>query len=263
MISPSFFISPLSYSPPIPLPTSPLSLFLPHISTWAPSCWRCACSVIWVMWTPLGGRRRGSTPPRCLPPHPPAPRRESRPCSQAQEAPRWTPRASPVCSTHLCCFTGFWTRTCTSPGFSLMSLLWHLSYPPGINKGLSYLSLSYLILSPLPTLSPLSPPPRVRSSPLKQSPGYQVDLVVQLVWVSGEPPPADHQPGPQLLLWPVSRRSSSLCLTLSHPVSLCLLLSVRHTQSLSNTLSLYNANLAKTFSSLPHLKATHCVHVVS
>lgn len=29
---------------------------------------------------------------------------------------------------------------------------------------------------------------RVRSSPLKQSPGYQVDLVVQLVWVSGEPP---------------------------------------------------------------------------
>uniref|UniRef100_A0A7N8XKS1 Syntaxin binding protein 5a (tomosyn) n=1 Tax=Mastacembelus armatus TaxID=205130 RepID=A0A7N8XKS1_9TELE len=29
---------------------------------------------------------------------------------------------------------------------------------------------------------------RVRSTPLKQSPGYQVDLVVQLVWVSGEPP---------------------------------------------------------------------------
>ncbi|KAK0137156.1 Syntaxin-binding protein 5 [Merluccius polli] len=29
---------------------------------------------------------------------------------------------------------------------------------------------------------------QVRSSPLKQSPGYQVDLVVQLVWVSGEPP---------------------------------------------------------------------------
>lgn len=29
---------------------------------------------------------------------------------------------------------------------------------------------------------------RVRSAPLKQSPGYQVDLVVQLVWVSGEPP---------------------------------------------------------------------------
>lgn len=29
---------------------------------------------------------------------------------------------------------------------------------------------------------------RVRSSPLKQSPGYQVDLVIQLVWVSGEPP---------------------------------------------------------------------------
>uniref|UniRef100_A0A672GCL3 Syntaxin-binding protein 5-like n=1 Tax=Salarias fasciatus TaxID=181472 RepID=A0A672GCL3_SALFA len=29
---------------------------------------------------------------------------------------------------------------------------------------------------------------RVRSSPLKQSPGYQVELVVQLVWVSGEPP---------------------------------------------------------------------------
>uniref|UniRef100_A0A6Q2YVA2 Syntaxin-binding protein 5-like n=1 Tax=Esox lucius TaxID=8010 RepID=A0A6Q2YVA2_ESOLU len=29
---------------------------------------------------------------------------------------------------------------------------------------------------------------KVRSSPLKQSPGYQVDLVVQLVWVSGEPP---------------------------------------------------------------------------
>lgn len=29
---------------------------------------------------------------------------------------------------------------------------------------------------------------RVRSSPLKQSPGYQVELVIQLVWVSGEPP---------------------------------------------------------------------------
>ncbi|XP_058612292.1 syntaxin-binding protein 5a isoform X2 [Onychostoma macrolepis] len=29
---------------------------------------------------------------------------------------------------------------------------------------------------------------KVRSSPLKQSPGYQVELVVQLVWVSGEPP---------------------------------------------------------------------------
>eukprot|EP00066_Takifugu_rubripes_P021204 XP_011610470.1 PREDICTED: syntaxin-binding protein 5-like [Takifugu rubripes] len=29
---------------------------------------------------------------------------------------------------------------------------------------------------------------KVRSTPLKQSPGYQVDLVVQLVWVSGEPP---------------------------------------------------------------------------
>ncbi|CAL8284679.1 unnamed protein product [Lota lota] len=29
---------------------------------------------------------------------------------------------------------------------------------------------------------------QVRGSPLKQSPGYQVDLVVQLVWVSGEPP---------------------------------------------------------------------------
>ncbi|CAL8314686.1 unnamed protein product [Lota lota] len=29
---------------------------------------------------------------------------------------------------------------------------------------------------------------KVRSAPLKQSPGYQVDLVVQLVWVSGEPP---------------------------------------------------------------------------
>ncbi|GAA6086644.1 syntaxin-binding protein 5a isoform X1, partial [Tachysurus ichikawai] len=28
----------------------------------------------------------------------------------------------------------------------------------------------------------------VRSSPLKQSPGYQVELVVQLVWVNGEPP---------------------------------------------------------------------------
>ncbi|XP_028250549.1 syntaxin-binding protein 5 isoform X4 [Parambassis ranga] len=28
----------------------------------------------------------------------------------------------------------------------------------------------------------------VRSSPLKQSPGYQVELVIQLVWVSGEPP---------------------------------------------------------------------------
>uniref|UniRef100_A0AAZ3P048 Syntaxin-binding protein 5-like n=1 Tax=Oncorhynchus tshawytscha TaxID=74940 RepID=A0AAZ3P048_ONCTS len=31
-------------------------------------------------------------------------------------------------------------------------------------------------------------PSRVRSSPLKQSPGYQVELVIQLVWVSGEPP---------------------------------------------------------------------------
>ncbi|XP_028995159.1 syntaxin-binding protein 5 isoform X2 [Betta splendens] len=29
---------------------------------------------------------------------------------------------------------------------------------------------------------------QVRSSPLKQSPGYQVKLVIQLVWVSGEPP---------------------------------------------------------------------------
>ncbi|XP_019953705.2 syntaxin-binding protein 5 isoform X5 [Paralichthys olivaceus] len=29
---------------------------------------------------------------------------------------------------------------------------------------------------------------QVRSSPLKQSPGYQVELVIQLVWVSGEPP---------------------------------------------------------------------------
>ncbi|XP_026789801.2 syntaxin-binding protein 5 isoform X4 [Pangasianodon hypophthalmus] len=29
---------------------------------------------------------------------------------------------------------------------------------------------------------------KVRSTPLKQSPGYQVELVIQLVWVSGEPP---------------------------------------------------------------------------
>ncbi|KAM6954248.1 syntaxin-binding protein 5a isoform 2-T2 [Aplochiton taeniatus] len=29
---------------------------------------------------------------------------------------------------------------------------------------------------------------KVRSTPLKQSPGYQVELVVQLVWVGGEPP---------------------------------------------------------------------------
>uniref|UniRef100_A0A8B9LXM6 Syntaxin-binding protein 5-like n=1 Tax=Astyanax mexicanus TaxID=7994 RepID=A0A8B9LXM6_ASTMX len=29
---------------------------------------------------------------------------------------------------------------------------------------------------------------RVRNTPLKQSPGYQVELVIQLVWVSGEPP---------------------------------------------------------------------------
>uniref|UniRef100_A0A4W4DQ74 Lethal giant larvae homologue 2 domain-containing protein n=1 Tax=Electrophorus electricus TaxID=8005 RepID=A0A4W4DQ74_ELEEL len=29
---------------------------------------------------------------------------------------------------------------------------------------------------------------KVRSSPLKQSPGYQVELVIQLLWVSGEPP---------------------------------------------------------------------------
>uniref|UniRef100_A0A8C9VMF9 Syntaxin-binding protein 5-like n=1 Tax=Scleropages formosus TaxID=113540 RepID=A0A8C9VMF9_SCLFO len=40
-----------------------------------------------------------------------------------------------------------------------------------------------VIPSPTPTLCP-----RVRSAPLKQSPGYQVELVVQLVWVSGEPP---------------------------------------------------------------------------
>uniref|UniRef100_A0A4W5P611 Syntaxin binding protein 5 n=1 Tax=Hucho hucho TaxID=62062 RepID=A0A4W5P611_9TELE len=31
-------------------------------------------------------------------------------------------------------------------------------------------------------------PCRVRSAPLKQSPGYQVELVIQLLWVSGEPP---------------------------------------------------------------------------
>ncbi|CAH7315091.1 Stxbp5 [Phodopus roborovskii] len=29
---------------------------------------------------------------------------------------------------------------------------------------------------------------KVRSSPLKQSPGYQTELVIQLVWVAGEPP---------------------------------------------------------------------------
>ncbi|XP_036450037.1 syntaxin-binding protein 5 isoform X5 [Colossoma macropomum] len=29
---------------------------------------------------------------------------------------------------------------------------------------------------------------RVRNTPLKQSPGYQVELIIQLVWVSGEPP---------------------------------------------------------------------------
>ncbi|XP_058254908.1 syntaxin-binding protein 5 isoform X7 [Hemibagrus wyckioides] len=29
---------------------------------------------------------------------------------------------------------------------------------------------------------------KVRNTPLKQSPGYQVELVIQLVWVSGEPP---------------------------------------------------------------------------
>ena len=29
---------------------------------------------------------------------------------------------------------------------------------------------------------------RVRSAPLNQPPGYQVELVVQLLWVSGEPP---------------------------------------------------------------------------
>uniref|UniRef100_A0A4W5PET4 Syntaxin-binding protein 5-like n=1 Tax=Hucho hucho TaxID=62062 RepID=A0A4W5PET4_9TELE len=29
---------------------------------------------------------------------------------------------------------------------------------------------------------------KVRSAPLKQSPGYQVELVIQLLWVSGEPP---------------------------------------------------------------------------
>uniref|UniRef100_A0A4W5MEW0 Syntaxin binding protein 5a (tomosyn) n=1 Tax=Hucho hucho TaxID=62062 RepID=A0A4W5MEW0_9TELE len=46
---------------------------------------------------------------------------------------------------------------------------------------------------PLPLSLSFSPSPplsicRVRSTPLKQSPGYQVELVVQLVWVSGEPP---------------------------------------------------------------------------
>lgn len=30
--------------------------------------------------------------------------------------------------------------------------------------------------------------PRVKNSPLKQSPGYQTELVIQLVWVGGEPP---------------------------------------------------------------------------
>ena len=29
---------------------------------------------------------------------------------------------------------------------------------------------------------------RVKNSPLKQSPGYQTELVIQLVWVGGEPP---------------------------------------------------------------------------
>uniref|UniRef100_A0A8B9TAK3 Syntaxin binding protein 5 n=1 Tax=Anas platyrhynchos TaxID=8839 RepID=A0A8B9TAK3_ANAPL len=29
---------------------------------------------------------------------------------------------------------------------------------------------------------------KVKNSPLKQSPGYQIELVIQLVWVSGEPP---------------------------------------------------------------------------
>lgn len=29
---------------------------------------------------------------------------------------------------------------------------------------------------------------RVKNSPLKQSPGYQMELVIQLVWVGGEPP---------------------------------------------------------------------------
>ncbi|KAF3849891.1 hypothetical protein F7725_019610 [Dissostichus mawsoni] len=38
------------------------------------------------------------------------------------------------------------------------------------------------------TLTEATCPASMRSTPLKQSAGYQVDLVVQLVWVSGEPP---------------------------------------------------------------------------
>uniref|UniRef100_A0A8C0FPY2 Syntaxin-binding protein 5-like n=1 Tax=Bubo bubo TaxID=30461 RepID=A0A8C0FPY2_BUBBB len=45
---------------------------------------------------------------------------------------------------------------------------------------------------PLPTpgtgSNPQSIVPQVKNSPLKQSPGYQIELVIQLVWVSGEPP---------------------------------------------------------------------------
>uniref|UniRef100_A0A673WNY4 Syntaxin binding protein 5 n=1 Tax=Salmo trutta TaxID=8032 RepID=A0A673WNY4_SALTR len=39
-----------------------------------------------------------------------------------------------------------------------------------------------------PTQEGEPPEAQVRSAPLKQSPGYQVELVIQLVWVSGEPP---------------------------------------------------------------------------
>uniref|UniRef100_A0A8C9MGI1 Syntaxin-binding protein 5-like n=1 Tax=Serinus canaria TaxID=9135 RepID=A0A8C9MGI1_SERCA len=45
---------------------------------------------------------------------------------------------------------------------------------------------------PVPTpgtgSNPQSIVPQVKNSPLKQSPGYQIELVIQLVWVSGEPP---------------------------------------------------------------------------
>uniref|UniRef100_A0A674MME7 Syntaxin-binding protein 5-like n=1 Tax=Takifugu rubripes TaxID=31033 RepID=A0A674MME7_TAKRU len=57
-----------------------------------------------------------------------------------------------------------------------------LTASPARPSLLNHLSCVCVCVSPLSLLC------RVRSTPLKQSPGYQVDLVVQLVWVSGEPP---------------------------------------------------------------------------
>uniref|UniRef100_A0A8C3PUV9 Syntaxin-binding protein 5-like n=1 Tax=Chrysolophus pictus TaxID=9089 RepID=A0A8C3PUV9_CHRPC len=50
------------------------------------------------------------------------------------------------------------------------------SNPQSINTSESYKNMMFCLLC------------RVKNSPLKQSPGYQIELVIQLVWVSGEPP---------------------------------------------------------------------------